>query len=171
MSDLVATKTAGKPWFWLVMAPLLFSVITSLIFVYIAVVGADQRVVDDYYTEGKTINHRFEADKLATKLGVGASVRIDLATGDAFVDISGLDYYPDSLSLHFSHPVKSTDDLTLAMNKVNTSRYRVELPRKISGRWYVQLSSVATENDQKWRLVGELDLNTQQELKLVPEVQ
>lgn len=171
MSELVETKTAGKPWFWLVMAPLILSVITSLIFVYIAVVGADQRVVDDYYREGKAINHRFEADKLAIKLGVGASVRLDLETGDAFVDLSGLDYYPETLSLHFSHPVKSKEDLTLAMTKVNTSRYRVELPRKISGRWYVQLSSIPTETEKKWRLVGEMDLNTQQELQLVPEVQ
>ena len=171
MTELIEKKTWLQPWFWLVMAPLMLSISTSLAFVYIAVSGADQRVVDDYYTEGKAINHRFEADKLALSLGVGAGVQVDTISGEVIVELTGLDYFPDSLSLYFSHPVKSTEDITLQLKKINTSRYRADLTKALKGRWYLQLSPTQTAPEKKWRLVGELDLNLKQAITLAPEVQ
>ncbi|HMW46926.1 MAG TPA: FixH family protein [Cellvibrionaceae bacterium] len=173
----VEASVAGKksswrePWFWMVLGPLILTILTSLIFVYIAVSGADQRVVDDYYTEGKAINHRFEADKLAAALGVGAQVRVDTVSGEALVELTGLSVFPDQLTLYFSHPVKATDDLTVQLKKINASRYRVDLPKQLAGRWYLQLTPADAAADKKWRLVGELDLNQQQTLTLAPEVQ
>jgi uncharacterized protein len=171
MTELVEKKTWRQPWFWLVMAPLLVSITTSLVFVYIAVSGADQRVVDDYFTEGKTINHRFEADKLALSLGVGAGVQVDTISGEVIIELTGLDYFPEKLSLYFSHPVKSTEDITVELNKINASRYRADLTKVLKGRWYLQLSPVETAAEKKWRLVGELDLNVKQSITLTPEVQ
>lgn len=155
----------------MVLGPLILTIVTSLIFVYIAVSGADQRVVDDYYTEGKAINHRFEADKLAAALGVGAQVTLDTISSEALVELSGLTVLPDQLTLYFSHPVKATDDLTVQLKKVNASRYRVDLPKQLAGRWYLQLTPTNATPDQKWRLVGELDLNQQLTITLAPEVQ
>jgi uncharacterized protein len=160
-----------EPWLWVVLGPLIVTIVTSLIFVYIAVSGADQRVVDDYYTEGKAINHRFEADKLALALGVGASVQIDMVSGEVIVELTGLTVFPDQLSLYFSHPVRSTADITVQLKKINASRYRADLPKALKDRWYLQLSPVDAAADNKWRLVGELNLNLQHEINLAPEVQ
>lgn len=165
-------KSAWKePWFWMVLGPLILTIVTSLVFVYIAVSGADQRVVDDYYTEGKAINHRFEADKLAIALGVGASVQVDTVSGEALVELTGLTVLPDQLALYFSHPVKATEDLTVQLKKINASRYRVDLPKPLAGRWYLHLTPADTATEKKWRLVGELDLNQQHSITLAPEVQ
>ncbi|HEY6527792.1 MAG TPA: FixH family protein [Cellvibrionaceae bacterium] len=171
--DLTARKKNSwkEPWLWIVLGPLFVTIITSLIFVYIAVSGADQRVVDDYYTEGKAINHRFEADKLAIALGVGAIAQIDSVSGEVIVELTGLTTYPDQLSLYFSHPVKSTEDITVKLKKINASRYRADLPKVLKDRWYLQLSPVDAAEDNKWRLVGELNLNLQHEITLAPEVQ
>lgn len=171
MIEVIEKSTWRQPWFWLVMAPLLLSISTSLVFVYIAVSGADQRVVDDYYTEGKAINHRFEADKLALSLGVGAAVQIDTISSEVIVELTGLDYFPESLSLYFSHPVKSTEDITIQLKKINASRYRADLTKAFKGRWYLQLSSLENAPEKKWRLVGEIDLNLKQAITLAPEVQ
>lgn len=171
-NPITEKKSAWRePWFWMVLGPLLLTIVTSLVFVYIAVSGADQRVVDDYYTEGKAINHRFEADKLAIALGVGAQVRVDTISSEALVDLSGLTVFPEQLTLYFSHPVKATEDLTVQLKKINASRYRVDLPKQLTGRWYVQLTPANAAADTKWRLVGELDLNQEQTLSLAPEVQ
>lgn len=165
-------KSAWKePWFWMVLGPLILTIVTSLVFVYIAVSGADQRVVDDYYTEGKAINHRFEADKLAVTLGVGASVQVDTVSGEALVELRGLTVLPPQLTLYFSHPVKATEDLTVQLKKINASRYRVDLPKPLTGRWYLHLTPADTTTEKKWRLVGELNLNQQHSINLAPEVQ
>jgi hypothetical protein len=159
-----------EPWFWMVLGPLLVTIVTSLIFVYIAASGADQRVVDDYYTEGKAINHRFEADKLAIALGVGAQLHVDTVSGEALVELTGLNLFPDQLTLYFSHPVKAADDLTVELKKINASRYRVDLPKRLNGRWYIQLTPTNAAAEQKWRLLGELDLKRHSTLTLAPEV-
>ncbi len=174
---IIETQAEGKknawrePWFWMVLGPLIVTIVTSLSFVYLAVNGADQRVVDDYYTEGKAINHRFEADKLAKALGVGAVVQVDSVTEEVIVDLSGLSLYPDRLMVYFSHPVKSTEDMTVELKKINASRYRADLPKRLTGRWYLHLTPMESNEDKKWRLVGELDLNHQPQLNLAPEVQ
>jgi hypothetical protein len=160
-----------EPWFWFVLGPLLLTIATSSVFVYIAVSGADQRVVDDYYSAGKAINHRFEADKLAIALGVGAVVRVDKITQEVFVELSGLPNYPGELILYFSHPVKSSEDTTLPLKQINTNRYRADLSKIINGRWYLQLSPQEAITEKKWRLVGELDLNKHETITLTPEIQ
>ncbi len=162
----LARPSRKEPWFWFVMTPLLLSVLTSIPFVYLAYHGADERVIDDYYTEGKTINHRFAADGLAKQLGVVANLRFDTTTGEVLCELSGLKVYPAELNLELSHPFQSAKDQRLILKRVNNSRYRADVPQQLQGRWYIALQATAPDSPDTWRLLGGIDLRQNQALTI-----
>ena len=145
-------------WFWVVVAPLIVAIIGSFIGLYIAIDGADDRVKDDYYTEGKMINHRFAADKVAQVLGVKAQLQFDMRSGEVLIDLAGLAYFPPKLDLVLSHPLRAQQDQTLVLKLVDASRYRADFSQLLVTRWYLQLSPSEAAEQDKWRLMGEIDL-------------
>ncbi len=160
-----------EPWFWMVAGPLIVSVVASFIAGYIAVVGADDRVKDDYYTEGKAINHRFASDKLAHKLGIGATVQFDRVSGEVLVNLSGLSDQPAQVNLILSHPRYAELDQNLNLVAVGAGRYRADLQQLAIGRWYLQLEPTGALEADKWRLMGEIDLRQRSDMALVAEGQ
>jgi uncharacterized protein len=157
-----------EPWFWFVFTPLILVVLACIPFVYLAFNGADERVIDDYYTEGKAINHRFASDKLAERLGVRAHLQLDTQSGEVFCDLEGMAVYPAALSLHLSHPLRSARDQTFRLKKINAQRYRADIDQLYVGRWYVVLSPVDEAPDATWRLLGEMDLRQATSMHLQP---
>lgn len=82
-----ATDESLKPWyrqfwFWFVFSPLIYIMIMCSVTVTIALKGADDVIIDNYYKEGRMINQTLEQDKQAAALGLGGELRFDRTTGE-----------------------------------------------------------------------------------------
>ena len=187
-----------KPWYrqfwaWFILSPLITVVIVSSITVTLAVINADDRVVDNYYKEGRAINMRLDQDLLAISLGITARLRFDTLSGDLVLVLnSKAKALPKFLLLELSHPAYSERDHKLLLTRTGGSQYNAELTNKLSNsRWYLRLLPIESLEDsdraniveqtkssvnqtldntqQVWRLRGEIDFAKTQEVFLQPD--
>lgn len=167
-----------KPWYrefwvWFILAPLITVVIVSSFTITVAVKGADDRVIDDYYKEGRMINHRMDQDLLAQALNVSANVQFDQALGELSLQLfQDIDNFPSQLALELSHPAQAELDQRYVLNRIAANQYQVELPeflvvQPLQHRWYLRLKPVSEGVDQTlWRLRGEIDFNRNTQVQL-----
>ncbi|WP_280522441.1 FixH family protein [Cellvibrio mixtus] len=97
MSELVEEN--AKPWyrefwFWFVFSPLIYIIIMCSITVTIALKGADDVIVDNYYKEGRMINQALEQDQRARDLGLSGDLRFDRTTGEVALSIANAPVMP-----------------------------------------------------------------------------
>jgi hypothetical protein len=162
-------------WAWFILSPLIVVVIVSSITVTIAVRNADDRVIDNYYKEGRMINMRMDEDLLAQTLKIRAEVNFDPLVNEVSVILSKNDEdYPDNLALELSHPVEAAMDQIIILRQIKDGHYGGEFKTApLKNRWYVRLRSVdassvdssASQNiteeiqlqNSRWRLRGEID--------------
>jgi hypothetical protein len=146
----------SKPWyrqFWpwfLIMLPATV-VIASLYTVYIAIHGADDLVVDDYYRDGLAINLQLEKKQLAESLGVSA--KLNFSGKQVTVQVAG-PVTADSLLLMLSHPIEADHDFSLLVVRTAPGTYRGQLPSPASPHWHWTLE---LDQDDGWRLDGDLE--------------
>src|SRR5690554_3068128 len=91
-------------WPWFLISIPFASVILGSIMLYVAIVGRDTIVVDNYYKEGRAINQELSKDQFAEEIGVGAEVTIN---EDGLVRVkltAERNIVPDHLVLKFFHP-------------------------------------------------------------------
>lgn len=181
----VVTKPfVPRPWYrefwaWFILAPLIVVVIVSSFTISLAVIGADDRVVDNYYKEGRMINMRLDEDLAAARLQLTADIAFDqsiaeltvtLRTGkEGSVEELGVEkIFPDLLTLEFSHPSDQALDHQVQLKHIAQGQYQVELDRVLSYRWYLRLHPISqnvaasvdrssVEDNKRWRLRGEID--------------
>ena len=175
-----------KPWYrqfwaWFILSPLITVVIVSSITVTLAVKNADDRVVDNYYKEGRAINMRLDQDLLAISLDINAQLNFDTISDDLILMLNSQAYeLPKYLSLELSHPAHVERDHKLLLTRTTANQYNAELSDEVlNSRWYLRLlpiesladaeradiieqtkSSVSQTLDntkQVWRLRGEID--------------
>lgn len=175
-----------KPWYrqfwaWFILSPLITVVIVSSITVTLAVKNADDRVVDNYYKEGRAINMRLDQDLLAVSLDINAQLRFDTISDDLVLILNAqADALPEYLLLELSHPAYEERDHKLILTRTAANQYNTELSDEVlNSRWYLRLlpieslegadkaniveqtkSSVSQtlDNTKKvWRLRGEID--------------
>jgi hypothetical protein len=187
-----------KPWYrqfwaWFILSPLITVVVVSSITVTLAVINADDRVVDNYYKEGRAINMRLDQDLLAISLGITARLRFDTLSGDLVLVLnSNAKALPQFLLLELSHPAYSERDHKLLLTRTGGNQYNTELSNTLlDSRWYLRLlpieslensdraniveqtkSSVNQTLDntqQVWRLRGEIDFAETQVVFLQPD--
>jgi uncharacterized protein len=156
-----------EPWFWFVLAPLIVVVILSFVFMYFAVMGADDRVADDYYKQGRLINHHFAAQQRAQDLQIQAEATFDTDTTEVLVTLTGKQM-PGELNLHLSHPAEANRDAVVVLKRVADNSYRAELPQIFQGRWYLTLSAGADE--QKWSISAEVNFAQSANVSFVPHL-
>ncbi len=149
-----------NPWFWLVMAPLLTSIVVGMGLLTLAISGSDDRVYDDYYEQGRLINNRFEKETQARKLGIAGEITFDTAAGhlvvafDRPVDVA-------AMQLLISHPAVAAQDRTLLLQKVDDRHFRLDLPMSAyTGRHYLILTGLDRSQRGLWRISGEIDFAT-----------
>jgi len=150
----------GWPWF-LISIPMV-SVVLGCMMLYLAFNTNNSLVVDDYYKEGKAYNLRIERDRLASLLGVDATLTqssegllLDLeqrmpgdlpqslaadanAAQSAFV-------MPDSLSVRWVHVTQAERDGATQMSFIGGNRYiaqNVNLPQP--GKFRLHISPLGT---------------------------
>jgi hypothetical protein len=148
------TNRSNRPWykhfwFWFVFGLPFIAVVSTLHFVYLAVVNRDDVVRDNWYEEGKAISQRFALEKEATKLAIHADARLDDLTGEVFVRISAnVPIESPTLTLNFQHATLSARDQFLTLQRIMGNDYRAQLDSTLVGTYHVELS------DADWRLVA-----------------
>jgi hypothetical protein len=187
-----------KPWYrqfwaWFILSPLIAVVVVSSITVTIAVINADDRVVDNYYKEGRAINMRLDQDLLAISLGITARLKFDTLSGDLVLLLNTTaEALPNFLLLELSHPAHSERDHKLLLTRIAGNQYNTELSNNLlNSRWYLRLLPVENLEDsdranileqtksvvtqtldntkQVWRLRGEIDFAKVQTVFLQPD--
>lgn len=152
-------------WFWLLISPMLTLIVTVPIMITTAFKGADDRVLDNYYKEGRMINHRFEEQALAVKLNIAGVIAFDWQTGELWFEanqsLSGM-----KLVVEFSHPAQANLDFVLPLIQVDSRRFRADLVPMEKSRWYFTLQGLMPgqedtqehKSQQVWRVPGEVNL-------------
>lgn len=178
-----STEEMVKPWyrqfwFWFVFSPLIYIVIMCSITVTIALKGADDVIIDNYYKEGRMINQALEQDKHAQALGLSADLRFDRATGDVLLTVANIpadaSLLPDDLLLMMGHPMKAAKDQLVALKAIAPGHYRGQLQVEPDYSWYLTLypiKDLALRNDAAWTISGEINFRDAETTKLAPRVQ
>lgn len=188
---------SDKPWYrefwvWFILAPLIASIVLSMIMVTTAVRFGDDEITDDYYKKGRMINQSLEQTQQAAALGIKAQMDFDMELGDITLRLeSNADYnQPESLHLSLDHPFDERQDTALTLKQIAPGFYRADLDKPLANRWYIRLAPEAlallheppvpeagNDNDlsnggdpsnasDHWRLVGEIDFSFQQAIYL-----
>jgi len=152
-----------QSWLWFLIALPGTVVVAGLFTVYLAFKHADTLVVDSYYRKGLAINQVLEQDKLAARLGVTAEVRLDAESGELFVTLNGTDTPPEQVTLLLLHPTDESRDQTLLLSPITAGHYRTDLDQQLQYRYYLRLFP---EPQKEWRLVGELDFSSMNQVML-----
>jgi hypothetical protein len=180
MSELAEEN--AKPWyrefwFWFVFSPLIYIIIMCSITVTIALKGADDVIVDNYYKEGRMINQALEQDHRARELGLAGDLRFDRTTGEVALSIanapSDTNVMPDTLLLMMGHPVKEEKDQLIHLEAVAPGEYRGTLLAEPDYSWYLTLypiGSIAQRKEAAWSLSGEIDFRIREKTGLAPRV-
>ncbi|MFL0811547.1 MAG: FixH family protein [Agarilytica sp.] len=150
-------KWYQEPWCWFVLSPMIVVFVVSSIFITLAVKGADDKVSDNYYKEGRMLAQESSSEAYAKSLGLEADVKLDRVSGEIIVGFNQ-DVDVDVITLLVSHPAKSELDVTLTLNRIDARRFRSDLDGRLDGRWYLRMISKKSDQES-WRLHGELDLH------------
>ena len=173
--EKVAKPWFRELWFWLLISPMLTLIVTVPIMITTAFKGADDRVLDNYYKEGRMINHRFEEQALAVSLNIAGVMEFDWQTGELWFEanqtLSNM-----NLVVEFSHPAYANLDFVLPLKSVDSRRFRADLVPMEKSRWYFTLQGAMKAEDSTkdnstkdnsakdnsltkiWRVPGEVNL-------------
>ena len=166
-------------WAWFVLAPLIFVIMVSIYTVSLAVRYADDRVIDNYYKHGRTINNRMDEDLAAANMNLKAQLIFEQSISELAITLNNDNQiFPDAIELEFSHPSDQSLDHSVSLKHIAKGRYQAELDRELTYRWYLRLRPVvATEVASKtasssdpWRLRGEIDFLQQSSVTLSAEL-
>lgn len=176
------TDESVKPWyrqfwFWFVFSPLIYIIIMCSITVTIALKGADDVIIDNYYKEGRMINQALEQDKQAKALGLSGELSFDRTTGEVSLVIANppadTALMPEQLLLLMGHPVKAAKDQLITLVAIAPGTYRGELVSEPDYSWYLTLypiKDIAQRNEAPWTLSGDIDFRTAEKALLAPRV-
>ncbi len=164
-------------WFWFVFSPLIYIMIMCSITVSIALKGADDVIVDNYYKEGRMINQALEQDERARELGLTGELRFDRTSGEVQLRIANPPadpaLMPDTLLLMMGHPVKEERDQLINLRAIAPGEYRGELLEMPEYSWYLTLYPIREISERKtaaWSLSAEIDFRVRERTRLAPRV-
>lgn len=151
MSEVVT----NRPWYRQFWPLFLFAlpmsvVIAGIVTAYLAFNGADDVVVDDYYKQGRAINHTLVRDRKAAALGL----RAELGYDGQRLSIALTGAAPAALKLHLEHPTRADLDQSLMLTRSGDDRYVVSTEQPLTGAWYLTLSPVPVSPEADWRLTS-----------------
>lgn len=150
-------------WVWYIIF-MKFAVITACIITAILIYrNPISMVVDDYYTEGRSINLQLqkvaeaEARDLSFYLDIDdEQISLRFRTGEADDNTA--------LALVFFHPTMHEFDFTLRLPRGADGVYRQQLPESISGHWRVDIQPL----DDSWRVSQNIHLPANDTIVMFP---
>ena len=148
---------ASAPWYrhrwpWFILALLGTSITATLTMVTLAARQADGLVTDRYYEAGKGISRSLERERLAVRLKLTATLRLDAVTGEAVLVLEGKSQ-PEQLQLNLISPTQPEKDRHLTLRHAGAGRYVGHLDVSLKGRRFLEL--LGEEKGQAWRLFEE----------------
>ena len=153
-----------EPWFWAVFAPLIVIFFVCAVLLKFAIVGGDDRVVGDYYKQGRMINNRFAMEAVASRLALSASVEFNAKLGLVRLSLQGNRKFdePAMVLLTVSHPLESEQDYALPLQKVDAGQYQAPWKGGDEDKRYLILTgNLVGQSDigeaSSWRLSSEVD--------------
>jgi len=153
MNTVSKTQTT-KPWYkqfwlWFVMSVPIISVILSSIMIYVAIVGRDTLVDDNYYKDGLGINQTIEQDAQADsmKLMPHFSLVNNLITVKLESPTAVIPQYA-FLNLKLLHPTHENQDINVKLLPIPDNTYIGDLNTEVKGKRHLDLSSF----DKSWRI-------------------
>ncbi|GIZ51670.1 FixH family protein [Noviherbaspirillum aridicola] len=173
MQSNATLKTPGKdtaPWYahrwpWLLMLGPAAVVVAGVHTTYLAYSNQDALVVDDYYKQGKAINHDLSRDRVAAGMKAEAGLGYDAARGQLRGSLRSFGQpLSGKFTLQLVHSTQPEKDVRLTVETDAGGAFTAPLPMLDIGRWAVQI-----EPDQRaWRLHGEWNWPQEREIRLLP---
>lgn len=163
----------AKPWYrefwvWVVLFPLILTLIASAIMVTTAVRYADDTVSDTYYKDSRMYHFTADQDNRARELGLAGMVQFqrddspERGKNTLIFELNGQLEYPQRLLLTLSHPVEADLDRHILLEQQSAGRYTGSVPGELQHRWYLRLMpELNPQQHQKaeWRLKGEINFD------------
>ncbi len=143
----------SEPWYrqfwpWFLIALPGSVVVASLVTLYLAVRGADDLVVDEYYKDGLAINRQLEKIDRAARLGIAAT--LTFGRDEVVARVSGA-VDDNQLQLRLSHPMEADRDFAITLARAGDGSYRAPLPSAVAPHWRWVLEPAGGGD---WRLDG-----------------
>lgn len=146
-------------WPWFLIGILVFAVVIGLGLLFISIAYQDSMVRDNYYKEGRAINMHLGRDQMARDLELAATFTIDEVTGEISLTLKGdLPAHPSVLQFDLISPSHADRDKAIVLNLVAANEYAGQMPERIEGRHYVDLSDPERPGEEGWRLTDEVFL-------------
>lgn len=173
-------SSTGKKWYqefwaWFILSPLIVVFIVSSFTVTVAVRGADDRVIENYYKEGRMINASFVEDARAVELGITLAMQFDQELQEVLVDVSeSSGVLPQRLTIEMLHPSEFDFDRQYQLTQLVGNRYQAELaPERLQHKRYLRVTAEFDDiNTPAWRVRGEVNFSPDEiatEITLIPE--
>lgn len=162
-------------WAWFILSPLIVVFFVSSFTVSVAVIGADDRVLENYYKEGRMINASFAEDNRASEINVELAMQFDHDLQEVIVDLSeNSQQLPERLSLEILHPSEFDFDRQYELTLIAGNRYQAELlPERLLYKRYLRVTAqFENANTKVWRVRGEVNFpegNDVTQVTLKPE--
>lgn len=162
--------TQQRPWYrqfwvWFIIAIPAISIISSLHYVYVAVVNRDDVVSGDWYQDGKAINEDFARVDTARALRMHARIILDDLSGEVIVSMQANDgvQWPANLTLSLHHVTQKSRDQLLNVVAIAPGEYRGQLAKVPVGRFTIDLSTSDwhMSKDVTLPAEGDIDLSAQ----------
>lgn len=152
-------------WVWFVIAIPAIAVVSSLHYVYLAVINRDEVVSGDWYQDGKSINENFARVDTARDLAIHARIILDDLSGEVLVSMDGNDkvQWPAELTMTLSHATQQARDQVLLLTAITPGEYRGQLKKVPIGRFTLDISTADWHMSQAVTLpaAGNIDLSAQ----------
>lgn len=136
------------PFLWLAILLPATAVIAGLITLYIAIVNADDPVVDEWYKEGKAINRSAEQEQMAERLGIGLELSQVGAGVQARLLSSTAIPMPQTITVALRHPTLADRDVVIELVNQQDNQYRGDGLLPEDGRRNVTVTAAGNH----WRL-------------------
>lgn len=136
------------PFLWLAILLPASAVVAGLITLYIAIVNADDPVVDEWYKEGKSINRSAEQEQLAQRLGIGLELSQVGAGVQARLLAATAIPMPARITVALRHPTLADRDVVIELVNLDGNHYRGDGVLPDDGRRNVTVTSQGSH----WRL-------------------
>lgn len=138
-------------WPWFLIGLPMIAVVGSFNLLFTALDNKPDMVVDDYYSEGKTINNDFALIKEAKRLNLSAA--IEQTEKELLIKFEGLD---DKSSISFSlyHSTLAARDISVMLTADANGHYHFQSEQDLTGKWKLRIESF----DKSWRLEKTISL-------------
>lgn len=169
-ASLGAQVKDSAPWYahrwpWLLMLGPAAVVVAGVHTTWLAYSNQDALVVDDYYKQGKAINHDLRRDRVAAGMQMQAALRYDAAAGTIGGTLHSLGQpLAGSFALQLVHSTQPEKDIRMTIRTDAQGRFSAALPMLDIARWAVQVEPV----ERDWRLHGEWNWPQEREIRLQP---